>query len=153
CAMKRRNFLQSVSALPAMLALPFFGLPFAKHVMPGAAQDTVDAGLVEVPAEVTYFEAMIANLNGKFSRYAHNELRHHYRSISPKRSMMHSDIILANSLMDHYVLQTLSEWHMDNAPIQAVGQLFDKAETFSNLVHLRAACLIQSGHLMRRIGK
>src|SRR5258708_33029283 len=113
--------------------------------MPGATQDVLDAGVVKVPAEVPYFETMVANLNGQFSWYAHNELRHHYRSISPKRSMMHSDIILANSLMDDYVLKTLSEWHIDGAPLQAVGQLFDKAETYSTLVYLRAACLIKSG--------
>src|SRR5258708_34827364 len=100
CAMKRRNFLQTMSALPMLLAAPFVSLPLAKRVMPGTTQDALDAGLVEVPNEVTYFETMVASLNGQFSWYAHNELRHFYRSVSPKRSMMHSDIILANSIMD-----------------------------------------------------
>ncbi|MCP4419397.1 MAG: HEAT repeat domain-containing protein [Chloroflexi bacterium] len=97
---------------------------------------------------------------GTFSREAHNELRHLYGAISENKSMKHANIILANVIMDHYILHTLSDWHLDlesrNTPFNpemGVKLLLKKVEDYPDLVYLRAACLVKAADVCQSINQ
>ncbi len=63
--------------------------------------------------------------------------------------MQHADIILANSFMDDYILNILSDWRLEGDPGLAVISILTKAERHLSLLHLKAACLMKAGDVCR----
>ncbi len=97
--------------------------------------------------EIAKLEQRIRELPaGEFDWAAHNELRHLYLSIDPKKSMEHVDIILAKSPLDGYMKTVLVGTSREPGPtIQALVAIADQNPT---LVHLNAACRIWAAELM-----
>jgi hypothetical protein len=83
----------------------------------------------------------------------HNEMRHKYGGIDARRAMEHTDIILANSIMDGYMLDILSGWRIGDDKMLAALNLLQQARNHSDFVHVRAACLMKAGELFAQLGE
>src|SRR5687768_14351074 len=109
--MDRRTFLSAAPMVPLALMLPVpsamvvRNTPTLPQDVPGGLSDPQLAAL----AQIKELEMQLAQQTG-FSWYLHNELRHHYGAISEAKSLHHADVILAHSVMDPYILHTLSDW-------------------------------------------
>ncbi|HXG68067.1 MAG TPA: hypothetical protein VNO70_23425 [Blastocatellia bacterium] len=138
--MKRRTFFFSLASFPALFAQP-----------PVALQASAPKGgeALAVSDEIKALEAYVQAHPTPFPWDAHNELRHLYIPISEAKSFEHADIILANSLMDDYMLDILSDWQLGQDPGRAVIGLLSKAEKYPYLLNLRAACLVKAGDVCR----
>jgi hypothetical protein len=109
-----------------------------------------DGETLHLPEEIRVLEQQLRANPGTFSWYVHNELRHLYLAISEKTSRMHADIILRHSVMDEYILNTLSDWHLTDSPRDPYGAitvLLDNAELYHFYSHFRAACQLQAGDI------
>jgi len=107
-----------------------------------------------IPDHILALETQLQAQAGHFSWYLHNELRHHYLAVSERQSRLHADIILAHSIMDGYILNTLSDWHFtDNEPALGIAALVSNAELYPNFVHVKAASLIKVGDVYREYGR
>ncbi len=142
----RREFLRRVAgASLAVAATPIVALASepaqAAHATPTP----------ELPEVIVELENYLAQHPAQFSWHIHNELRHHYLAVDEDRSRKHADIILKHSVMDDYILNTLSDWHFtkDN-PRDGVSTLLDTAFHYSHYVHLHAACLDRAGMEFQR---
>jgi hypothetical protein len=138
--MKRRRFVLSLASFPALLSQP-------------AAFEAEENRPPELPAvsdEIKALEEYVRKHPAPFPWAEHNELRHLYGAISEAKSMKHADIILANSLMDDYILNTLSDWQLDQDPGRAVVSLLTRAEQHPSRLHTRAACLMRAGEVCAR---
>ena len=99
-----------------------------------------------VEEKIAELEARIQAMHGDFSWYLHNELRHHYLEIDARESRRHADIILRHSMMDHYILNTLSDWHFRNGnPEQGIARLAQVIDLYEQYPSLQAACLVHMG--------
>jgi hypothetical protein len=135
----RRKFAATLAVIPAALMLPF-------------RSTVVEAKSVGEPAlqlndTIRKLEQFLETYPNVFSYGIHNDLRHHYLPVSEKISRMHADIILAHRPMDHYILNTLSDWHLTNNegsrdPMKVITVLVDTATRYSSFLHLKSACLI-----------
>lgn len=66
-----------------------------------------------------------------------------------------ADRLLARSVMDETVLNTISEWHFSNTPSQpyaAIRLLLQKADQTTHLPVLHAACLIRAAQALAELG-
>ncbi|MCB9436286.1 MAG: hypothetical protein H6673_04740 [Anaerolineales bacterium] len=66
-----------------------------------------------------------------------------------------ADQLLASSVMDETVLNTISEWHFSNTPAQpyaAVRLLLQKADQTTHLPVLHSACLIRAAQALAELG-
>lgn len=66
-----------------------------------------------------------------------------------------ADHILASSVMDETVLNTISEWHFQNTPAQphvAVRLLLQRADQATQYPALHAACLIRAAQALAGLG-
>jgi hypothetical protein len=82
----------------------------------------------------------------------HNEMRHKYGTTDLRKSMEHTDIILANSIMDGYMLDILSGWQVGGDKTIAALNLLQQARNHSDFLHVRAACLVKAGDLYAQLG-
>ena len=143
--MNRRKFLiSSLATIPAFVIKP--GLtPSQDAQLSPVLGDKIDP---TTASKITEYETHIAAHPGQFDWAVHNELRHLYLSVDEHRAMLHADTILAHSLMDSYVLNTLSDWYIEKDPRMAVVALLGRAERHQSLRHLVAASLIKAGTLV-----
>lgn len=157
--MDRRKFLTSMVGGSVALAIPGIAIAEASvvetsvsaSVIPNGVSDEVRSAL----DTIHQVEAQMRQMRG-FSYWAHNELRHYYLAVSERTSRIHSDILLQHSIMDSYVLNTLSDWHLtpnegDQNYRKAIKVLLENAERDADLVHLRAACMITAADTHRRL--
>ncbi len=145
--MNRRQFVTSLAGLPVVLAIPSFNLP--------AVSPTLQNTGLQVTDIIRALEDYVAARPGQFSWSVHNELRHHYLPISEDMSRRHADILLAHSVMDSYILHTLSDWHLtDNHsprnPHHAISVLLNNANQYGHYVHLNAACRIKAAEVLHQ---
>jgi hypothetical protein len=63
--------------------------------------------------QIRVLEDFLSKNPGVYDWKVHNELRHLYGEINPRKSMVHSDIILGHSPMDDYILHILSGWQIN----------------------------------------
>jgi hypothetical protein len=139
--MNRRQFCTSIAQVSALMIIPVIPLP------------NLDEAVLHVSPKIRDLENYLRTHPGEFSWYTHNELRHEYLAYSEKVSRKHADILLANSIMDDYILNTLSDWGVVDGRIDhAIQTLTDNANHYHYLPHLRAACLIKAGNIYRENG-
>src|SRR5512133_1071827 len=106
--MNRRGFLKLLGSLS------IFGLtPVRAFLAPmlGEQQESATPEQLDALEKIRHFEALLEQQNGHFSWYLHNELRHYWGAFSEATSLFHANIILEYSIMDAYILNTLSDWH------------------------------------------
>jgi hypothetical protein len=102
--------------------------------------------------QIELVEAHLTLHKGTFCWNAHNELRH-LHSRNEAKSFYHADVILANSIMDSYMLNILSGWNLENPNQQvAINTFLSTINRYPNLVHICAACLIKAGELYQKMG-
>ncbi|MBI3925325.1 MAG: hypothetical protein HY319_07290 [Armatimonadetes bacterium] len=77
----------------------------------------------------------------------HNELRHLYSDIDPKRSLHHSDVILEHSPMHGYILDILAGWEKD--PVRASERLLEWPRTYPEFPFVAAACQLRAGDVLK----
>lgn len=142
----RREFLRRVAGASLAIA--------ATPVVVLASEPTQDAHAtptLELPEVIVELENYLARHTGRFAWDVHNELRHQYLAVDEDKSRKHADIILKHSVMDDYILNTLSDWHFTrNNPRDGVSVLSNTAHHYSHYVHLHAASLIRIGMEYRR---
>jgi hypothetical protein len=142
----RRKFCLSLMTFPAVLAMPSLAIPGNTAI--------AEAEALPITDKIRELENFVSSHPNEFSWWAHNELRHEYLPISERMSRKYADILLANSVMDEYILNTLSDWHLTDwetppNPGRAVAILLDNAECYGNFAHLKAACLLKAGDVYR----
>ncbi len=143
----RRKFIGAFATVPVLLTAPSLAL--------GPAKNSGEISALPLTPEILALEAQL-RAYPNFDWGTHNELRHHYLPISERVSRMHADTILAHSIMDGYILNTLSDWHLTNehgAPDYgtAAAVLLNNVERYGDFVHLSAACLIKAGDVLRQL--
>ena len=109
------------------------------------AYAVADAPKEDVQAKIALYEARLEK-NPGFDWAVHNELRHLYLGIDEERSMHHSDVILAHSVMDDYILRILSGWQLEKDFLLARANLqlqLDKG----HFKFVEAASMIKLGEL------
>src|SRR5690348_8936466 len=112
----RRQFLANFSLLAVA---PWFAVP----------RDGVIVQPLQLTPKIKELEASLRLYQG-FSWWHHNELRHEYLPISEKISRQHADAILTHSIMDEYILNTVTDWHLTDwntpsDPNRAIAILLD----------------------------
>ncbi len=111
---------------------------------PAAQPVTVQPVIVERP--------IIHRERPAFDWVHHNELRHKYAATDLRSSMEQTDIILANSIMDGYMLDILSGWRIGDDKTIAALNLLQQARNHSDFLYVRAACLVKAGDLYAQLG-
>ena len=150
--MSRRKFNFLLVASP--LALTASPSILANASTTPQFQTALSIPALNLPPKVLALEAEVHAMNGKFSWYHHNELRHEYMGIDERTSRVHADVILAHSVMDHYIMNTQGDWHIhDGNPLAGIETLINRAKQNADLVHLRAACLILAGDTYQQVGQ
>ena len=144
----RRQFITSLASFSAVIAVP--------TSLAASAEIPQEIHALRLPEDIAALELCLANHPGQFSWMVHNKLRHRYLSFNEWMSRQHADIILRNSPMDPYILNTLSDWHLTNNhgqlnPERAVNLLLSQVERYPNFVHMRAACLIKAADTCREL--
>jgi hypothetical protein len=142
----RRRFFLTLGGLVTGVAIPLDLAEFSD------LNSLNWAAALPVSDEIRAIEQMLQLNPGHFNWWAHNELRHLYLAISEQMSRKHADTLLAYSVMDSYILNTLSDWHMTHTPAdpqKAITVLVNNAEQYWYFPHLRAACLIMAGDIYR----
>ena len=100
----------------------------------------------EARKAIAALEKKLAELPpGGFDFGLHNELRHLYGAVDPKKSMGHVDAILAHQRFDGYMKQMLGGADPDKA--KAVASLKAAAARYPDLPNLAAACWVWAGDL------
>src|SRR5690349_14070465 len=159
--MKRRDFLKvfaSMSFLGLSPALPLIS-PIENKKQPDAAsvENTYTREQLDALQKIKYYEDQLQRQNGRFSWHLHNNLRHYWGAFSEKKSLSHANIILENMIMDVYTLNILSNWHFapEYQPVQprlAIESLQHRAEIYSDLHYVSAACWLRAGEITSAIG-
>lgn len=85
--------------------------------------------------------------SGSFDWSLHNELRHLYAGIDPKKSMSHVEVILKQNVLDGYIMGVLSGFQFDKAV--AIRSLSKTATEYSEFPNVAAACWIWAGDLAK----
>jgi serine/threonine-protein kinase len=119
-------------------------------VQPPAVQPVVKPVIVE---PVVVERPIVHRERPAFDWAYHNEERHKWGAIDLRRAMEHTDIILANSIMDGYMLDILSGWRIGDDKTIAALNLLQQARTHSDFLHVRAACLVKAGDLFAQLGE
>jgi len=154
--MKRRPFLGLMSSLPLSIMTPIRALFQADGVSTTAqttqATEPLTSEQIEMLNTIKALEAQLRLQRGRFSWTLHNELRHLYGGFDEGKALAHADTILMHSIMDPYILNTLSDWYDEpkakpRDPRQAVASLLRRAEQYPSLKHMRAACLIKAADI------
>lgn len=101
-------------------------------------------------SEIKRLENYLKKNPDTFDWKAHNELRHLYSEINPRKSMEHADIILKYSVMDGYILSILSGWELDKNPDKAIINLLSKVESYPDLLFIKAACWDMVGNIFSK---
>ncbi|HVF87248.1 MAG TPA: hypothetical protein VM866_06650 [Pyrinomonadaceae bacterium] len=135
--MERRTFFISLANFTALLT--------PQSLTVSQAATAQELKLPEISGDIRALEDYVKKHTEPFPWTEHNELRHLYGEISEEKSMQHADTILANSFMDDYILNILSDWQLEEYPGRAVVSLLTKTERHPSLPHLRAACLMKAG--------
>lgn len=159
--MDRRNFLKLLGSIS------FLGFPPVRALLSPLGgerqgpfepvQDVLTPEQVEALEKIKLFEAQLQEQKGGFSWYLHNELRHYWGAFSETKSLWHANTILEYSIMDHYIMNTLSDWHdapeyEPSDPDLALASLRRRAENFPGLRYVRAACWLKSGEILEALG-
>jgi hypothetical protein len=156
----RREFLALALRTGTLAALPVIPLAAsATAAAASAAQPATTAAAALPPIKlqpsdkIMALEAELEALQGRFSWYHHNELRHEYYLFDQRQSMYHVNAILGVHVLDEYILNTITDWHLrDSAQwhpcARAIELLLYHAQTYPDFVHLRAAALLQAAHLL-----
>ncbi len=161
--MDRRSFLKILATIP------FLGLPPVRRLLAAtspknekltAVTDAVHSFTPEqldALQKIKYFQAQLQQQKERFSWYLHNELRHYWGAFSEEKSLSHANIILEYSIMDAYILNTLSDWYdaPDYQPCQpelALASLQRRAENYPDLHYVRVACWLRAGQISSAIG-
>lgn len=140
----------------------FFSVGLAAFIAPLVDHDTltltvVQAATHDLPEEIRAREAQLRAHPDRFSWAVHNELRHLYGDINEHESRRHADIILQHTVMDDYILNTLSDWHFTDHyhydPDAGVTVLLDTAARYRDLPHLWAACYLRAAQGRMSQGK
>jgi hypothetical protein len=122
----RRQFFMSLASISTAITLPQVQTAFA------------DEQVLEITETIRTLENRMREFLA-FDYGTHNDLR--------------CDIIFQNWFMDDYVLQTLSDWRLEeDDKAGAIALLLENAETYGYLPHLRAACTLKAGDLFRSGG-
>jgi len=114
------------------------------------AQGRAQEGQTEVQTnqkQIRVLEDFLSKNPGVYDWKVHNELRHLYGGINPRKAMVHSDIILGHSPMDDYVLQILSGWQINKDTATARANLLMQMQSYPDLKFVNAACAIKVGDL------
>ena len=154
--MERRRFLGLMLSFPLIILNPM------RALLQGSDSSALDRELQatevltteerEALKSIRGLEAQLKQQHGKFSWALHNELRHLYGTIDEAKSLEHANAILAQSVMDTYILHTLSDWYDEPSyqprnPELATESLLRRVEEYPNLKYLRIACLIKAGDI------
>jgi tetratricopeptide (TPR) repeat protein len=102
--------------------------------------------------EIARLENFLEKNPDHFNWKVHNELRHLYGGSNKRKAMEHANIILEHSIMDGYMMNILSGWQLDKGPQKAILNLNIKAKEYSDLEFIRAATLIETGHIHTKLG-
>lgn len=153
--MDRRNFLKLLGSLSIFSFLPIrsFLSPLTQKMHEPLTSDQLAA-----LEKIRDFEAQLEQQNGRFSWYLHNELRHYWGAFSEAKTLEHANIILEHSIMDRYVLHTLSDWHYAadyGEPCQpdlALASLQRRAKTYPDLQYVSVACWLRAGEISAASG-
>jgi hypothetical protein len=159
--MGRRAFLNAMSLVPLTFIIPKPRELISRDVpTANAASSQMPELSAEQTALFAKIEALEADLRGHsgFSWYLHNELRHYCGKVDEAKSLAHADAILAHSIMDSYILNTLSDWHYDQSeshfdPRRAVTSLIRRVDASPDLQHLQAASTIRIGDIVLDAGE
>ena len=162
--MNRRSFLKILATVPFLSLSPVRRLlaitsPESERLTAGT--DTFHSFTPEeldALQKIKYFQAQLQQQKERFSWYLHNELRHYWGAFSEEKSLSHANIILEYSIMDAYILNTLSDWYYapDYQPCQpelALASLQRRAENYPDLPYLRVACWLRAGQISYAIGE
>lgn len=158
--MDRRSFLKLMAGVPFLAAAPSLGLPNTggESALDFSGGQWSERQL-EYIQKIKMFEAQLEKLNGEFSWFLHNELRHYYGAFSEARSSFHSNELLTHSVMDRYILNTLSDWHYSSDPEVvfdpelAIHRLLRRAELYPQFSYMGLACLLRAGEISQETGK
>ena len=74
-----------------------------------------------------------------------NELRHFHGAKNPERSFYHCDVILRNSVMDDYILNTLGHWAKEEET--QVKNLLESARRYPSFGFITAACSLRAAEV------
>jgi hypothetical protein len=97
-------------------------------------------------AKIAELEKRLADLPpGAFDFTLHNELRHWYGAVDPKKSMAHVDTVLKHQRFDGYMKQVLGGNDPNKA--NAVAALTGVATKYPEFPNLAAACWVWAGDL------
>ncbi len=153
--MDRRTFLKFLGSLSV------FSLPPVRALLSPLGEekrDSLTPEQLDALEKIRYFEAQLEQQNGRFSWYLHNELRHYWGAFSEAKSLAHADIVLEHSIMDPYILNTLSDWYYAPKydepfdPELALASLRRRAENYPELPYVGAACWLKAGEISAAIG-
>ena len=160
--MNRRNFLQLSGSMSILALSPVRALLSS---MGGAQQsaavhikDSFTPEQLDALQKIRYFEAQLQQQQGRFSWYLHNELRHYWGAFSEEKSLAHANAILEHSVMDTYIMNTLTDWHYapEEQPCQpdlALESLQRRAKNYPELYYMGAACWLRAGEISNAIGE
>jgi len=159
---ERRSFLKllgcaSILALPSIRSLLSLTKD-AQQSTPIHLEDHLTPEQLGFLQKIRYFEAQLQQQQGRFSWYLHNELRHYWGAFSEAKSLAHADVILEHSVMDTYIINTLSDWHYapeepQYQPDLALESLQHRAESYPEFYYVGAACWLRAGEISDAIGQ
>jgi hypothetical protein len=154
--MNRRTFLRLMSGLSLVVLDPVRA--FLRGGYSSAVSKSSQITKVLTPEQgealksIQRLEIQLRQQHGEFSWALHNELRHLYGTIDEAKSLEHANAILARSVMDTYILHTLSDWYDEPSyqpcnPKLAIASLLRRVEEYPNLKYIRIACLIKAADI------
>lgn len=103
------------------------------------------AGQDAVKSKIADLEKKLQAKPDTFDWAIHNELRHLYGGLDPKKSFYHCDVILRHAPLDGYTLDVLGAREKD--PGKAVEQLLKSAAKYPEFKFVAAACTLKAAEL------
>jgi Protein of unknown function (DUF1559) len=111
-------------------------------------EDKIDAA-----TKIVRLQQLQREHSSVFSWTLHNELRDLYGRVNkPEAALKESDVLLSQSIMDGYILNTLSEWKIDKAPKKAIQNLLRTAKQAKDCHFVEEACWLEVGDLYQQLG-
>jgi hypothetical protein len=104
-----------------------------------------------IPQQIATLETYLQTHAGPYDSYGHNILRHLYMAVNERKAMEECDHIFANSFMDDYTLQCLSDWTLDREPAKALKYLQRVSNKYEDLKYLHAACTLEIARLYKQL--
>lgn len=99
-------------------------------------------------AKIAALEKKLRANPKQFDWGVHNELRHLYSAIDPKKSFHHCDVILLHRPMDGYILDILGARGWADDPGAAAERLLASATKYPQFKFVSAACWLKSAELL-----